>query len=115
MLTRRGHRVLPASAGEEAVRISRTHPGKIDLVITDVILPGHSGAAIAQQIAPLRPDVPCLYISGTSRQGLNGLLRTAASSGTRTGFLAKPFTTDQLNAEVETLLAPAEAETVGKT
>lgn len=114
MLARRGHRVLPVSAGEEAVRISKTHPGKIDLIITDVMLPGPSGAAIAQQIAPLRPDVPCLYISGTCREGLNGLIADVADTGRRTAFLAKPFTTDQLNAKVEILLAPAKAEFAAK-
>jgi two-component system cell cycle sensor histidine kinase/response regulator CckA len=114
MLARRGHKVLPASAGEEAVRISRTHPGRIDLVITDVILRGRSGATVAQQIAPLRPDVPCLYISGTSKEGLNGLLSDAASSSTQTAFLAKPFTMDQLNAKVEALLAPVEGQTAAE-
>ncbi len=104
MLERRGHSVLPAATGEEAVRISMTHEGSIDLVVADVILRGPNAAAVARQIAPVRPGVPFLYISGTSLDALKGAVPQADIESGRSGFLAKPFTTDRLMAEVNKLL-----------
>lgn len=108
MLARRGYEVLSASTGEDALRICRTHPEIIDLIVADVVLRGPNAAAIARQIALLRPGVPFLYISGTSREALNGLLHPEADERPRARFLAKPFTTGQLIAEVERLLVARE-------
>ncbi|MGE5489437.1 MAG: response regulator [bacterium] len=108
MLARRGHNVLTASTGADAVNICRTHPEAIDLVIADVFLRGSNAAAITREVAPLRPGVPFLYVSGTSKEVLDELLASEAGERPRARFLAKPFTTGQLISEVELLLQAPE-------
>jgi CheY-like chemotaxis protein len=58
-LTRSGYSVLEASNGEEALRVSRAHAGRIDLMITDVVMPKMGGPMLAEWLADERPNMRC--------------------------------------------------------
>lgn len=94
-LERRGYRIIEASSAEEALEfVERTNPA-IDLVLTDIVMPGRGGHYLRERMAELRPDTKCLLISGFTQD--------AAPEGAP--FLAKPFSADALVRRVEHLLA----------
>ena len=64
VLETNGYRVLEAAAGEEAIQQCRHCPGPIDLLLTDVVMPGLSGRQLAEQIRSLRPGLRTLFMSG---------------------------------------------------
>ena len=86
-LERHGYTVLEAANGEEAVAVCERHPGRIDLVVSDVVMPQLGGVAIVQRMAALRPGARVLLLSGytdaVARHGVGEL---------QTPFLHKPFT-----------------------
>jgi two-component system cell cycle sensor histidine kinase/response regulator CckA len=92
MLSRQGFRVLEASDGESAVRISEKHQGGIDLLLCDVMLPGIRGAEVAHAVLANRPETRVLMASGyvdpfeLERLGVEG----------NPPLLHKPFTMDEL-------------------
>jgi CheY-like chemotaxis protein len=59
-----GYTVLEANDGEEALAISREYRGAVDLLLTDVIMPGMGGKALAQEIIRERPETAVVYMSG---------------------------------------------------
>jgi hypothetical protein len=61
---RNGYQVITAPNGPEAIDIVRDHPGKIDLLVTDVIMPQMLGKEVAERIQQLRPDIQVLFMSG---------------------------------------------------
>jgi two-component system, cell cycle sensor histidine kinase and response regulator CckA len=98
VLRARGYRVLEAQKSAEALEICNTHPGPIDLLVTDVVLPQISGRALAQQLNPARPEMKVLYISGyTDDKMLQHGIPGAA-------FLQKPFSSDVLARTVRNML-----------
>jgi CheY-like chemotaxis protein len=64
ILSRYGYEVLEARGGEEALRRSQERDGKIDLLLTDVVMPHMSGPQVVQMLRPLRPDMKALFMSG---------------------------------------------------
>jgi PAS domain S-box-containing protein len=66
ILGRAGYTVLCAGGGEEALRIAREHRGRIELVLSDVVMPGMSGPATAQAVRSLHPEAAVLLMSGYS-------------------------------------------------
>jgi DNA-binding NtrC family response regulator len=101
ILKRAGHRVLSASSAEQALAISAAHPGTIELLVSDVVMAGMDGPALADALRALRAELRVLFISGYSRN--HSIAEHAASGGS--GFLAKPFTYEALIAKVTELLA----------
>jgi PAS domain S-box-containing protein len=95
-----GYAVLEARNGEEAFRICGTHKGPIHLLLTDVVMPGISGRALAQQIQAVRPATRVLYVSGYYEKA-GSELSDAALSGT---LLAKPFTAESLGTTIRNVL-----------
>jgi PAS domain S-box-containing protein len=96
VLEQAGHRVLDASDGEEALsRLDEFGP-ELDLVLSDVIVPGIGTSELDQKVRELRPDLPILYMSGYSREEM--LDRRLI--GPDRPFLQKPFTADELGALV---------------
>jgi CheY-like chemotaxis protein len=100
MLTERDYIVLSAGAGDEALEIADRHAGEIDLLITDVVMPGMSGRSLAQAIRHARPGIRVLYVSGYSDDmlGQQGVLDPDIH------LLAKPFTPETLADRVREVL-----------
>src|SRR6266571_4252005 len=103
-LQRYGYTVLEAALPSEALTICRDHPGRIDLVVTDVVMPGMSGPDLAQQLLVMRPGLKVLLSSGYPGEAIahRGELLAGVA------FLPKPFTPVGLARKVrEVLDAPS--------
>ena len=86
------YRILEAERGEDGLALARAYAGPIDLVLTDIVLPGMDGTQAAEELRAERPDVKVLYMSGyTNDPELQSGRRLRGS-----GFLQKPFSGDQL-------------------
>ena len=64
MLEHLGYRVMPANSGEEALELYRAHSALFDLVISDMNMPGISGAELTRELLAIRPDLPILLCTG---------------------------------------------------
>jgi PAS domain S-box-containing protein len=108
-LERRGYRVLAAGSGDEAVCLVEGHEGPLDLVVSDILMPGMSGVEVVERIRELR-DVRALFMSGyPDEQVLGERLDSRAAC-----FIAKPFSGASLARKVrEALSAPDEALAAG--
>jgi DNA-binding NtrC family response regulator len=104
ILTRAGYRVLAAANAAEASALFDVHASGIDLLLTDVVMPGMHGPELAARLASVRPDLPVVFMSGYSNQ--MPALQVVSS---RAVFVAKPFTASQLVETVEDLLEPEAA------
>jgi PAS domain S-box-containing protein len=100
MLTSFGYDVLEARNGREAIDISTEHQGRIDLIVSDVIMPGMSGPDAARQVLTQRPGTRVLFISGYTDSAIvhHGVLEAG------TEFLQKPFNTESLAKKVRAVL-----------
>ncbi len=99
-----GHEVTEAVDAESALECFRD--GAVDVVITDIVLPGMSGHELIVEIHQADPTARVVAISGAFDQGVPRLLREAEARGAlRT--LAKPFNTVQLLDAVQAVLNPA--------
>jgi PAS domain S-box-containing protein len=87
-LEKYGYQVLVAASGTEALQIAQSHPGPIQLVITDVVMPQMGGRQLAKSLQALRPEIQVLYVSGYTESSVvrNGNLAEGQV------FLQKPFT-----------------------
>jgi CheY-like chemotaxis protein len=95
-----GYRVLEARNGEEALRLQARHEGEIDLLLTDLVMPGMGGAELARRFAAVRPGTRLMFISGYTDDA-------AARRGIQhpnTAFLQKPFTTETLERKLREVL-----------
>ncbi len=92
MLERIGYRVLAANGGKEALDEASDYPGHIDLLITDVIMPGMNGRELADRLSQLYPGIRTLYMSGYTATFIAG---KGVLDGD-TNFIQKPFTADDL-------------------
>lgn len=104
-LERRGYRVLAAPDGETALAISRAFSGTIDLLVTDVVMPGMNGRALAEQLERTRTGLRVLFVSGYTD---DAVLLQGISTDTRT-LLAKPFTATELAQRVRSALDSPQA------
>jgi CheY-like chemotaxis protein len=100
ILEMNGYHVLEARHGAEALEISERHQGPIHIMVTDVVMPQMSGRELAQRLAPVRPDMKVLYMSGYTDDAIvrHGVL------GAGMAFLSKPFTPDALAVKVREVL-----------
>jgi DNA-binding response OmpR family regulator len=100
MLERRGFRAIVAGDSEEAVAACRSHEGDIDVLLTDLGLPGVSGGDLARTAAQLRPGMRIVYISGLPRE-------VAVDKGLIAGdarLIKKPFTSEILVSSLHSAL-----------
>jgi len=98
ILKRASYHVLEAESGEAALEIADAHAGPIHLVITDMFMPGLRGPEVVQRLAPTRPGLRALFMSGYADQDA----RTGVPAGAN--FLNKPFSGKELAAAVEAVL-----------
>jgi GAF domain-containing protein/CheY-like chemotaxis protein len=100
ILKAEGYTALEACHGRAALQVSEQHRGRINLLLTDVVMPGLSGRQLAEQMAVRQPGLAVLYMSGYTDNAVvhHGVLDRDAV------FLQKPFTPDVLLQTVRTLL-----------
>jgi len=96
-----GYTVIGAPSAEAALDIAGRHPGKIDLLLTDVIMPGESGPVLAARLTRQRPGLRVLFMSGYAGDelGVHGVLDRTVE------LLQKPFTAQELASRVQNALA----------
>ncbi len=100
-LRRLGYQVQEAQHGAAALALVDRHPGPLDLLLTDVVMPGLSGPELHRRLIQRRPGTPVLFMSGHARQ----LLATGGSLTAAQTLLTKPFTRGELAAAVSAALA----------
>jgi two-component system, cell cycle sensor histidine kinase and response regulator CckA len=99
-LASRGYQVLEAENGESGLRIAESFKEHIDILITDVVMPGIGGRELARKLLLLRPAISVLYLSGYTEDAVV----TRGALGPRTAFLQKPFTLQNLAKKVREVL-----------
>ena len=99
-LAARGYKVLEAENGESGLRVAEAHGDGIDILITDVVMPGMGGRELAKRLLQIRPNLAVLYLSGYTEDTIlhQGVL------GPGTAFLQKPFTLQNLARKVREVL-----------
>ncbi len=100
VLRRNGFDVLEAATAEDALAVSAAHEDTIDLLISDVVLPGLSGSELASRLQDEQPDLLVLLMSGTASLDVISHLTPGSAS-----FLAKPFRPSELVDAVVSLLS----------
>ncbi len=103
ILKTQGYTVVTAANPDEALAVAREFKGPIQLMVTDIVMPGMSGLQLAERLNPTRPDMKVLFVSGYTNDaiGHQGVLDPG------TAFLQKPFTPNALARKVrEVLEAP---------
>ncbi len=100
LLESHGYTVMTASRGEEAVDLAEQHAGPIDLLVTDVVMPGLSGRELADRLARSRANLRVLYMSGYTYNeiGRHGVLESDIA------FIQKPFSPDGLMRKIREVL-----------
>jgi PAS domain S-box-containing protein len=95
-----GYEVLVAANGDQALEIAQQRNGKIDLTLTDVVMPRMSGPELISRLSPLRQQMKVLYMSGYTDDAIirHGLLDKTIE------FIQKPFTADALTRKVKAVL-----------
>jgi len=94
MLTRHGYNVLSSASCGDAMALAERYAGPIHLLITDIVMPGMSGRTLAESLIAQRPETKVLYVSGYGGP---------IDSESCTGFLQKPFTTEELARKIREL------------
>lgn len=100
MLEREGYTILAAASPKEAVRIENSHPDKIDMLLTDVVMPEMNGQDLAEKILSDFPGMKCLFMSGYTANVIahHGILDKGVH------FIQKPLSRNTLCAKVREVL-----------
>ena len=100
MLGACGYEVLSAPDGDGAMHLCEAHPGGVDLLLTDVVMPDVGGRALAERLTALFPHLRVLFMSGYSDEAVvrHGIIRPGTS------FIEKPFTQVALARKVREVL-----------
>jgi CheY-like chemotaxis protein len=96
MLQKFGYRVLSAGSARDAIAMAEAHQGRIDLLVTDVVMPEMNGRELAQRLQGMRPGIKCLFMSGYTADVIahHGVLAPGVH------FIQKPFSVQSLAAKV---------------
>jgi CheY-like chemotaxis protein len=104
-LQSKGYNVLAANNGMQALEICRDHSGTINLLLTDIIMPGIAGPAMVEAALKMRPDMHVIYVSGYSDRGVS-----EEDLGSRAAFLRKPYGLAELGQKIRSAVnAPTSA------
>jgi two-component system cell cycle sensor histidine kinase/response regulator CckA len=108
-LERHGYTVLEAPSGEAALDLAQRYSGRIHLLLTDVVMPGMGGRALALRLAALRPELRTIYMSGYTDEAItrHGVLDPGVA------YVQKPFSPDALVRKVREVLDEEDAQDVG--
>jgi len=100
MLELHGYRVLPAEKPEDAIRLAGEHAGEIDLLMTDVVMPGMNGQDLAGKLLSCYPGLKCLFMSGYTASVIarHGVLDEGVN------FIEKPFSMNDLTIKVRQVM-----------
>jgi len=106
-LEERGYAILTAQSPADAINICESHLGPIDLMVTDVVMPGMNGTQLATRLSALRPEMKVLYVSGYTDDTIvrHGVLEPGVA------FLQKPFSARTLARKVGEVLSSKEGLT----
>ena len=102
VLRQAGYRVLEATSGQEALDLASAQSEPISLLLSDVVMPGMTGRALAERMRALYPGMAVLYMSGYT----DDMVFRAGVRADGGNFLQKPFTPESLLARVRSTLAP---------
>ncbi|MDZ4797456.1 MAG: response regulator [Bryobacteraceae bacterium] len=108
MLRKQGYNVLAAVNGSHALEVASRGETRIDLLITDMVMPGMSGRELADQLRAKRPGTKVLFVSGYTDSGIV----TEGELNSETAFLQKPFKPEDLGRKVREVLASRAPEPV---
>ena len=99
-LQSKGYTVLEARNGQDALDVAQQHEGTINLLITDMVMPGMNGRDLAERLTPLRPEMKILYMSGYANDAImqHGVLDSGSA------MLQKPFTSKALANKVRQVI-----------
>ena len=100
-LRNKGYKVLEATSGEGALDIITGGAEKIDLLITDVVMPRMDGPALIRKVRETDPDLKVIFISGYTEDNF----RQRLDSDSEIHFLPKPFSLKQLAAKVKEVIS----------
>jgi len=100
ILQKQGYRVLTAEDGRAALTIATQEEGRIDLILTDIVMPGLNGRGLVEKVVGIRPLIKSLYMSGYTDDDIvrRGFVEPSRS------FLQKPFTSEVLVQTVRKVL-----------
>jgi DNA-binding NtrC family response regulator len=101
VLRKRGYKILEANGPRAAIHLCATYPERIDLLLTDVVMPQGTGPALAREVISARPDIRVLYMSGYTDTAIVNLAVLEEDAS----YLQKPFTPDALAFGVRQALA----------
>ena len=96
-LTSRGYEVLEASDGREALDIMAANKGRVDIVVSDVVMPEMDGPTLLKELRKDNPDIKFIFVSGYPNENF----KAAIDENAKFAFLAKPFSLPQLAAKVK--------------
>jgi signal transduction histidine kinase/ActR/RegA family two-component response regulator len=98
----KGYTIFEAHTPDEAILLAQRYSGEIALMITDVVMPGMNGRALAERMAVLRPEIKIIYMSGYTDDAVvrHGVIHGNAN------FIQKPFTPDGIARKVREVLGP---------
>jgi two-component system, cell cycle sensor histidine kinase and response regulator CckA len=100
ILKRLKYNILPASNGAEALGIAKNYAGIIDLLITDVVMPGMNGRQLAEQLQLIRPQIKVLFTSGYTEDAIahHGIIDSNLN------FIGKPYNSRDLACKIRQIL-----------
>ncbi|MCX6626001.1 MAG: response regulator, partial [Candidatus Solibacter sp.] len=101
ILKRYGYEVLEAATGADALALAEGHAGRIDVVVSDIMMPGMTGTEMVQRLKLSRPELKVLYVSGYAGTSIReGELESSGAL-----FLPKPYAPEILAAKIRELLS----------
>ena len=96
-MSRQGYEVLEAATGVEALEVMEREKGRVDIVVSDVVMPEMDGPTLLKELRKTKPDLKIIFVSGYPDDAFKKTL----DENEAYAFLAKPFTLPQLAAKVK--------------